>query len=325
MAGPMDFLRNNSMGLTQMGMGLLSGRTGTEQAAMGAQGLAGALQNNKTVAWLQKTNPELAQAVQNGVISGGDAYKMMMQQKLEAEKPRNNFMSAGGHIYDTANGQWISPPESAVKQKDDPYEMRRAAAAQNGLMPDNPAYQSFILTGKMPREDQAPLTATDKKAILEADDLVNTNISVISALDQAMAINGQANEGVGASARAVIGNALPDYLLPDAVSSPESSQATADYDNLVMGQALTQLKAVFGAAPTEGERGILLELQASSNKPKEVRARILTRAKELAQKRLEFNQQRAEGIRGGTYYKPGGGGSSSGSRTSSGVQWSVEP
>lgn len=110
MAGPMDFLRNNNMGLTQMGLGLLSGKTGTEQAALGAQGLAGALQNNKTVSWLQKTNPELAQAVQNGVISGGDAYKLMVQQQIEAKKPKNHFMAVGKNLYDTENGTWIAPP-----------------------------------------------------------------------------------------------------------------------------------------------------------------------------------------------------------------------
>lgn len=110
MAGPMDFLRNNNMGLTQLGLGLLSGKNPQEQAALGAQGLAGALQNNKTVKWLQQTNPELAQAVQNGVISGGDAYKMMMQQRIEAQKPKNPFMAVGKNLFNKDTGEWISPP-----------------------------------------------------------------------------------------------------------------------------------------------------------------------------------------------------------------------
>lgn len=116
MAGPMDFLRNNSMGLTQMGLGLLSGKTGTEQAAMGAQGLAGALQNNKTVKYLQSTNPELAQAVMSGAISPGDAWKLAYQQKLEAQKPKNNFMAVGKNLYDASNGTWISPPAGSAEE-----------------------------------------------------------------------------------------------------------------------------------------------------------------------------------------------------------------
>ncbi|MBB5040802.1 hypothetical protein [Shinella fusca] len=310
MAGPMDFLRNNSMGLTQMGLGLLSGKTGTEQAALGAQGLAGALQNNKTVKFLQSSNPELAQAVMAGAISPGDAWKLAYQQKLEAQKPKNAFMQAGGSLYNTDTGEWLTPPQTA-KQKDDPYSQRKLAAEQNGLMPDDPAYQSFILTGKMPREDQAPLTATDKKAILEADDLVAANENAITALDQALSINDQANQGAFASTRGALGNALPDWMVPDAVSSKESSAATAEFDNLIVGQALASLKATFGAAPTEGERKILLELQGSAGQPVEVRKSILQRARALAERRLEFNRQRAEGLRGGTFYKPSGAGGSS--------------
>lgn len=110
MAGPFDFLRNNSSGLTQLGLGLLSGRTGQEQAAMGAQGLAGAVNQNKTVQWLQKTNPDLAAAVQQGAITPGDAWKMAYTQRLEAAKPKNNFITAGKNLYNVETGQWVAPP-----------------------------------------------------------------------------------------------------------------------------------------------------------------------------------------------------------------------
>jgi hypothetical protein len=184
---------------------------------------------------------------------------------------------------------------------------RRAAAASLGLDPSNPAYNSYVLTGKMPREDQAPLTATDKKAILEADEAVLQNQAAIKALTEAAKLSPMANSGYFASSRATIGNNLPDYLVPDRISSPESSAATANYENLVLGQALQQLKSIFGAAPTEGERKILLDLQASVGKPDHVRQEILARAKGLAEARLAFNQQRANELRAGTFYKSQGG------------------
>ena len=71
--------------------------------------------------------------------------------------------------------------------------------------------------------------------------------------------------------------------------------------------ALQQLKAIFGGMPTEGERKILLELQASADKPDAVRQEILKRAAALAENRLKFNEQRAAELRGGSYYKPQGG------------------
>ncbi|CAK7257701.1 MULTISPECIES: hypothetical protein [unclassified Shinella] len=322
-----------------------------------------ARQRNMTMEMLGNGNPQLVQAVQAGLLSPADAFTLHYKQQLadkeaQLKAQRPSYMAVGGRVFNENTGDWIDPPGGVAKKLPavadeyeyaksqgfggsfmdyqaskrragntgaDPYETRRAAAEANGLTPDNPAYQSFILTGKMPREDQSPLTATDKKAILEADDMVAANENAITALDQAISINDKANQGFGASTRGAFGNALPNILLPDFVSSPESSAATAEYDNLVIGQALQSLKSIFGAAPTEGERKILMEIQGSASLPKNVRLGILERAKALAERRLEFNRQRSESLRGGSFYKPGGGQAQKGNRTSAGVQWSIEP
>lgn len=183
-------------------------------------------------------------------------------------------------------------------------DARKAAAESLGLTPQDPRYQSFILTGKFPREDAQSLTATDKKAILEADEMVAANQSALDALSQAEGLSDKANSGWFAGARASIGNNLPDWIVPDIVSSPQSSQATTDMDNAIIGQAITQLKTIFGGNPTEGERNILLELQGSSTMPRDVRKQVFSRARALAEKRLQFNNDRAADLRGGTYYKP---------------------
>jgi hypothetical protein len=184
---------------------------------------------------------------------------------------------------------------------------RALIAQQFGLDPNSDAGKSYILTGKLPREDQQSLTATDKKAILEADDMVGTNKAVLNALDEAGKLNSKANQGWFAGTRAAIGNNLPDMMVPDFISSPESSEATTNLDNAVVGQALTQLKAVFGGNPTEGERKILLDLQGSSSQPANVRAEIFARARRAAETRLKLNEDRANALRGGTFYKPGAG------------------
>lgn len=194
-----------------------------------------------------------------------------------------------------------------LNQRGDGDFTKRAAAAQAfGLDPNSDAGRSYILTGKLPREDQQMLTATDKKAILEADEMVQVNQGAISALNEAMKLSPQANQGWGAGTRAALSNNLPDWMVPDAVSSPESGNATTNLDNAVIGTALAQLKSVFGGNPTEGERKILLELQGSSGQPDSVRRDIYQRAIALAQKRMVFNQQRADQLRGGTFYKPQG-------------------
>lgn len=188
-------------------------------------------------------------------------------------------------------------------------EGRKAAAEQLGLTPDDPAYKSYILTGKMPREDQAPLTATDKQAILTADDSVLANETVINQLESVLkpdasgkSLNDQASYGWTANTQSFLARNDPTGFFDDAKGG-----ATTELNNVVLGQALASLKSVFGAAPTEGERKILVDLQASVDKTPTERKKIIERAIGLAKIRLKYNKQRADGLRGQTYYKPGGG------------------
>ena len=311
-------LLSDPMTRLQMGAAMMSGNTLGEQLGGGlmAAGMAGQDRRKKqeadktktaTLDWLRRTNPELAQAVEVGAIEPSAAFEYAWKEK-NAKLKGPDYMEVGGQLFNPANNEWITPPVNPNDPaKKDPYAERRAAAEQLGLTPQDPAYQGFVLTGKMPREDQAPLTATDKQAILSADEMVAANENALQAIDQATALSDKANAGWGAGMRASIGNNLPDWMVPDAVSSPDSSLATTDMDNAIIGQALTSLKTIFGGNPTEGERKILLDLQGSSSMPAAVRKNILGRAKEMAQRRLEFNKARASELRGGTYYKPGTG------------------
>ena len=274
--------------------------------ALGALGPA--MQQNRTLNFLRQQYPDLAAQVDAG-LPLGEAFRMVQEERrLKAQGP--SYINAGdGNLFNETTGEWIQAPGAGQNNE---VNQRSAAAEQFGLTKDDPRYQSYILTGKMPREDAQPLTATDKKAILEADDMISQNESVIKTLNDAKRLSPTANSGWFAGARASIGNNLPDLMVPDSISSPQSSQDTADMDNAVMGSALTQLKTIFGGNPTEGERAILLELQGSSSKPDHIRQKIFDRAIELAQKRLDLNRQRAQELRGGDFYKPGGGMSNDG-------------
>ena len=172
-------------------------------------------------------------------------------------------------------------------------EQRKRAASGFGLDPSHPSYQSYVLTGKMPREDAQPLTATDKKAILEADEGVLSAETAIEGLKKAKELSPGSFEGPLASQRgygaSLIGN--------------QGGENTVELQNLITSNALTQLKSIFGGMPTEGERKILLEVQGSVNQPDAVRQKIYDRAIALANRRLQFNKQRAESMRGGSFYR----------------------
>jgi hypothetical protein len=193
-------------------------------------------------------------------------------------------------------------------------EQRKAAAIANGLDPSSPGFQSFVLTGKMPREDAQPLTATDKKAILEADEMVLTNQNAIDALRQAKNLSPKAFTGPTAGTRGYAAS-----FLGETSDLGKAGIATQDLNNLVASNALSQLKSIFGAAPTEGERKILMDIQGSVNQPDAVRQSIYDRAIALADKRLEFNRKKAEELRGNQYYKPQGGARTQSAQTQQGI------
>lgn len=181
-------------------------------------------------------------------------------------------------------------------------EQRKAAATDNGLDPNSPGYQSFVLTGKMPREDAQPLTATDKKAVLEADEKVQGGQQVIQNLQKAKQLSKQSFSGPAAGTRGYAAS-----FLGESSDIGKAGIATTDMNNLVTSNALQQLKTIFGGNPTEGERAILLDIQGSASQPDAVRQKIFDRAIDAAQKRLTFEQQRADELRGGTFYKKDGG------------------
>ena len=87
-AGQPSWLNRNSDTMTQLGLGLLSGRTGQEQAALGAQGLVQGLRTNRTAKYLEQNDPELAQAVRAGMLDIGDAFKLSYARKTESEKAK---------------------------------------------------------------------------------------------------------------------------------------------------------------------------------------------------------------------------------------------
>lgn len=104
--GPMSrfdgFLRNNSDALLMAGIGAMAGETGSEQARLAMQGFMQGRESskerknlNRTVQWLQSVNPDLAQAVEMGALSPGDAYKMEWERRQKVRTPQDPYSTIG--------------------------------------------------------------------------------------------------------------------------------------------------------------------------------------------------------------------------------------
>ena len=187
---------------------------------------------------------------------------------------------------------------SGLDAQDKGWEVKETA---NGLVRVNKytgdvapvTMEGQTLKGKQSGTAKTNLSATAQKELFEADDMITSGQNVISALDQALSLNNKAYSGYGASERAAVRSNLP--------GESEEANATVDMNNIITGQALESLKATFGGMPTEGERKILLELQASVDKTPKQRESILKRAKEMAARRVEVNRKKADALRKGTY------------------------
>lgn len=140
------------------------------------------------------------------------------------------------------------------------------------------------------------MSSTAQKELFETTDAITAGNNAITNLKDALKYSSKAYDGVGASQRAGIRGMIG--------GGSEEATATAMLDNITTGNALEQLKATFGGAPTEGERAILLQLQGSANMPRAQREAIYTRALEMAEIRIKSNQEKAESLRSGSFFKP---------------------
>lgn len=140
------------------------------------------------------------------------------------------------------------------------------------------------------------MSATLQKELIDADDTAAIADQTVATLTNALALNDKAYSGLGATTRAKIVSNLG--------GSPEAD-ATVQLNNMIGEQALSGMKAIFGGNPTEGERAILLELQASADKTPAQRKAIIERGIQLAQRRAKINRERAKAIRSGDYLTEG--------------------
>jgi hypothetical protein len=153
------------------------------------------------------------------------------------------------------------------------------------------------------RDRREQLTAPEQRQLFQQEDQISAGQSTLSLLAEARRLSGQFRGGAGAGMMAYAGSQARSAV---GMAPSEESNAIINYDNLVKEQALANLKTTFGGNPTEGERKVLLELQASSGKTPEQRADILDRAVKLAEDRIRGAEARAEAIRTRSYRQPGG-------------------
>jgi len=156
-----------------------------------------------------------------------------------------------------------------------------------------------------PKPPQAKLSATQQKELFDTTDMIAAGQSALKNLEEADLIRqgGVAGSDIkpysGFGAETI--TSLEGVPILGMLANKERAAKTTDYTNLVKTQALDGLKASVGANPTEGERKIILELQALASYQEEQQKEILSNAMNTIKRRVAMNQQKADFIQSGDF------------------------
>jgi len=189
---------------------------------------------------------------------------------------------------------YIAPPAAGSDSKVAPASPAGKIALDEGLIPGSPEYQARVkaLVGEGKGKT---LSAQEQRELFEAEDIVKASEGALLSLSRAKELSPKAYSGFGAGVRRSVARNIPG------VSESEGVTASTELETLIGENALSQLKAIFGGAPTEGERQILLDLQGSLSMSDAERQKIYDRALAAAARRLKANQEKMNRIRKGSY------------------------
>lgn len=146
------------------------------------------------------------------------------------------------------------------------------------------------------------LSATQEKELFEADDIIRNSQFAAKALEDARKLNPEAAAGVTAPIKTAWQRNAPEFLGGD----PAAAAKTSEYNSIVTGQALDNLRAIFGGNPTEGERKILMDIQAAPTMSVAEREALLARTQQAVMNRQMAAQTKAQSIRSGSFATQGG-------------------
>jgi len=191
---------------------------------------------------------------------------------------------------------YIPAEAKAERDSDKPQSTPGKIAKDEGLTPGTPEYQARVkaLTGE---GKGLNLGAQEQKELFEAEDVINSAKSVILNLTKAKELSPKAYSGFAAGERRTVARNIPG------VGKSEGVTATTELESLVGQNALDQLKAIFGGAPSDAEQRILNKLQGSINMGDEERQKLYDQAIKAAARRLRANKTKMDNIRKGAYGK----------------------
>lgn len=283
-------LLSDPMVRLQMGAAMMGGQTlgqqiggGLQAAGVAKQAQQEAAKRNQTVEWLKTINPELAQAVEMGVLEAGDAYKM----QVDSQKPKtHDWMNAGdGRFYSPSLDEWRSAPvdPNARPPLPDYGNTPIPMYDENGnytigqLGSDNTANPVKLPKGYRVGDpyEKAFQGASGAAAGKDQGETVATYESVMSKMPGLEKVITELNDVADQATYTVGGNVWNETRKQFGMGPSDGAIARTKYMAMVNNQVLPMLKDTFGAAFTVTEGDALRATLGDPDKSPEEKKMVL--------------------------------------------------
>jgi len=222
-------------------------------------------------------------------IRNGEVVQIVPEVPVGVPRPRGAAPAAGV----------VAPPAAAAPMTEAPTAPLVPAAPPAAAAPAPSGGETRTVT--TPGGGSVSITSTQPRALSPAELALRAEEektfeglqSAQEALKDALRLSPQAFAGPLATRRGAIAGALG--------ADSEAAVATRQFNSIMTEQVLSQLRSVFGANPTEGERKILLDMQAGADMSRPEREALLNRAIAAVEKRLKSTERRLGEITRGEF------------------------
>jgi hypothetical protein len=203
-------------------------------------------------------------------------------------------------------------------------ELKQAGKTDSGLTDDLKEYQFAVAQGSFKgsyadwegMKKAKGLSATEMKAINEAEDAIPVIEGTLANLKAAKALNSKTFTGWGAETGAGIGTS--DIPGAGYLADPERAKATREWLDLMRPESIQTMASTLSGATTNFELQEFVKVLSDPSTPRDIRNRTIDRMIRLAEGKERIAKERLQQMRERTYFQPGGGSSNT-------VKWEKGP
>lgn len=244
---------------------------------------------------LRAARQEAAQALGGGGDTRSALARLIGAGDIQGATALGNF---GNQDFDrNYKTEMLRLAQQQAARREEPEDIRKLRAT--GIDPRSPQGQKLLY----PKTD-TPISATDKKAIFEAEDAVPQLQGTLENLNRALELNPKTFSGYTAGLRADIGTKLPGG---GALVDKQGALATSEWQKIMGPEALQAMASTLKGATTDFELRKFIEMLGDPSTDPKIRQSVIERMKRLTERKLQLENSRVKELRSGTYFRSDGG------------------